>query len=188
MDERKYWMETRTGVRFDLLNPKATDVRAADGAHALAHICRYNGHVSEYYSVAEHCCLMADWALANDSELLARECLVHDAAEAYVGDVVRNMKALLHGYQDLEDTVQRVVREAWGIGEPLITGLVKMVDNRILVDESHALYRSRGKDWGGIKGLEPLGVEVKNWDPRKAKYEFGHRLRRLVPGAFTVVS
>ena len=188
MGEREYQMETRTGVRFDLLHPKAADIRAEDVAHALAHICRYNGHVSEYYSVAEHCCLMADWALANDSELLARECLVHDAAEAYVGDIVRDTKALLHGYQDLEDAVQRVVREAWGIGEPPIAGLVKMVDNRILVDESHALYRSRGGGWKGIEGLEPLGVKVECWDPRKAKYEYRHRLRRLVPGAFTVVS
>ena len=82
------WIETYTGRKFFPLNPRARDLCIEDIAHALAMTCRYNGHCSEFYSVAQHSCIVSDlceerWKMAG---------LMHDAAEAYLGDVVSPVK------------------------------------------------------------------------------------------------
>jgi hypothetical protein len=57
------WLQTNSGGRFYPFNPRVEDVNIADIAHALSLLCRYGGHVDRFYSVAEHCVLMADWVL-----------------------------------------------------------------------------------------------------------------------------
>src|SRR5215217_2415409 len=48
------WIQTRSGVKFHLLDPKPEDFRIGDIAHALSNVCRFTGHVRKFYSVAEH--------------------------------------------------------------------------------------------------------------------------------------
>ncbi len=83
---------TYTGKVFDLLNPTPDKVCIEDIAHSLAYQCRYTGHTREFYSVAQHCVLMAENPdLPGDP--MAK--LMHDAAEAYIGDIARPWKHLL---------------------------------------------------------------------------------------------
>jgi len=51
----EYWIQTHSGKRFDLLDPAPEMVDVGDIAHALGMICRFTGHCSRPYSVAEHC-------------------------------------------------------------------------------------------------------------------------------------
>jgi hypothetical protein len=87
------WIQTAHGHKFDLLAPTVDMVDVLDIAHALSHICRFTGHVAEFFSVAQHSLLVAD--------LLAwRECspevqlrgLFHDASEAYLSDLASPWK------------------------------------------------------------------------------------------------
>ncbi len=187
----KNWLETRSGVIVDLTDPRPGDIHRADIAHALANTCRYGGHTSEFYSVAEHCVLMADWAfdfhgpdhVYNNKQEFARECLLHDAAEAYVGDLVSGVKRLVPGFQELEDRFDRVIRQAFGLGPCRWSAEVKEADTRILVDEAVRLMTTKGARWKILEDVRSLGVEIKCWKPDQARDEFLWRFERYVEGA-----
>ena len=69
---------------FDFLDPHGSDFDIDDIAHSLAHICRYSGQCRAFYSVAEHSILVADTVAE-----FGYEALLHDSAEAFIGDVTR---------------------------------------------------------------------------------------------------
>lgn len=54
------WFQTYTGRVWRPLDPQPEDVVQEDIAHALALTNRFNGATREPYSVAQHCCLVAD--------------------------------------------------------------------------------------------------------------------------------
>lgn len=83
---------TYTGKTFNLLNPKPEQVCIEDIAHSLAYQCRYTGHTRKFYSVAQHCVLMAENKDLPGDPLMK---LLHDADEAYIGDMARPWKNLL---------------------------------------------------------------------------------------------
>ena len=64
MERRGDWMQTHSGLRFYPLDPRPEDIRIEDIAHALPMICRFNGHCSRFYSVAEHSLNVAAFAFA----------------------------------------------------------------------------------------------------------------------------
>jgi len=101
------WILTRTGRRFDLLAPKADQVSTLDIAHALSQLCRFNGHTSRHYSVAQHSLLVASIVPA-EHQLAA---LLHDATEAYVGDMTRPLKALLPDFSAIEHGIWLAICE-----------------------------------------------------------------------------
>lgn len=86
-------IETVTGVRANILDLTHEMINLEDISTSLSHICRYNGHVPHFYSVAEHSVLVANWLEDNghDPKTILTG-LLHDASEAYVGDMVRPLK------------------------------------------------------------------------------------------------
>jgi hypothetical protein len=50
----KHEVETFSGLYVDTEDPRPDTIRLEDIAHALANTCRYGGHCSRFYSVAEH--------------------------------------------------------------------------------------------------------------------------------------
>jgi hypothetical protein len=82
---------TYTGKTVDIFNFWLRDICLEDIAHALSLICRFGGHCSEFYSVAEHCVRAAYIAHFN-YDIHPAYILVHDAAEAYIGDLPRPIK------------------------------------------------------------------------------------------------
>lgn len=192
------WMQTFTGRAFYPLAPRPEDIHPMDIAHSLSMQCRYNGHVQRFYSVAEHCVLMSDWILEYEplaSEIerrnLALWALLHDAPEAYVGDMVRPLKVNMPDFCDADDRVMLAVAQRFELlgGEvrrlPDFTlGLklprpVKDVDTRILLDERDALLGEPEKPWA-LGEIQPLGVTIHAWEPAIAKWEYVNRLQNLV--------
>jgi len=167
------WMQTFTGRQFYPMDPHPNDVDPLDIAHALSLLCRYNGHVTRFYSVAEHCILMSR-AVAPDHALWA---LLHDATEAYVGDMIRPLKRSMPDYRAAEDQVMRAIAARFGIADAM-PAEVHEADSRILLTERDALMRPSGHAWG-IDGLEPLPVEIIGWPPRVAEREYLARLAEL---------
>ena len=95
---------TYTGLFMDPLAPEPEQVRIEDIAHALSMISRANGHFPEVHTVAKHCLECAAEAKARN---LPRQtqlfCLLHDGAEAYLGDFIQPVKARMEGYREAED-------------------------------------------------------------------------------------
>lgn len=173
------WMQTFTDRRFYPLDPMPSEVCSEDIAHALSLICRYGGHVTRFYSVAEHCVLMSH-AVSAENALWA---LLHDAAEAYIGDMVRPLKRSMHQFQVVESRIFSAIGLVFDLpySDSLVDGMpaeVKEADNRILLDERAALLRPTAERWG-VEDLQPLCVAVHGWSPAEAESAYLARLAEL---------
>lgn len=136
------WITTFTGKQFGFEMP-TDELRDAvcieDIAHALSLICHWNGHCREFFSVAQHSVLVSRIAPRE----FARWALLHDAAEAYVGDMTRPLKALLPEFKSIERRVLRVIADVFSLPWPEPAGL-KAYDDKILKLESR-LYMHRNE-------------------------------------------
>ncbi|MDF1603372.1 hypothetical protein [Nocardioides sp. YIM 152315] len=168
------WMQTFTGRQFFPLDPRPDEIDTRDIAHALSMICRYGGHASRFYSVAEHCVLMSR-AVAPEHALWA---LLHDATEAYVGDMVRPLKRQIPHYQAIEHGVMVAISQRFGV-VPEMPPEVKDADNRILLDERAVVLTTPPASWHQ-DGMKPLGVKVECLPPHRAEYEYRRRLDELL--------
>lgn len=111
-------IETASGISADITNLTPEMVTIEDIALSLSNICRYNGHLPNFYSVAEHSVRVAGY-LENEGctpEIILTG-LLHDAAEAYVGDMMRPLKRLpeMHKvFSPIENNVLKVLHEKFG--------------------------------------------------------------------------
>jgi hypothetical protein len=168
------WMQTFTGRAFYPLAPEVGGVDPADIAHALSLLCRYGGHVRRFYSVAEHCVLMSE-AVGPGNALWA---LLHDATEAYMGDMIRPLKLAMPAYREAEDRLMAVICDRFGL-DHTCPAEVKAADNRILRNERDALMAPSPLPWNSIENVPRLGVNVEGWSPRKAERRYLARLAEL---------
>lgn len=87
------FITTYTKKYFDPLNVDESLLDIKDIAHALSLICRGNGHVQYFYSVAQHSLACAKEAKARGySKEVILGCLLHDGSEVYLSDVTRPIK------------------------------------------------------------------------------------------------
>lgn len=106
------YITTYTGRHFYPTRPNPADIVIEDIAHALSFLCRGNGHVNKFWSVAEHCICCAKEAEARGlSERMILACLLHDASECYMSDVPRPLKEELASYEDYEKTLLQMIFE-----------------------------------------------------------------------------
>lgn len=168
------WMQTYTGKQFWPLSPRVEDFDELDIAHALSMTCRYGGHVKHFYSVAEHCWHMS-MHVSPEAQLFA---LMHDAAEAYVGDMVRPLKQNMPDFKEAELGILSVMW-SWlfdrGVRVPAYTDdrierEVNEADNRILLNEKQFLMRRAPEPWFQEGRFEPLPIShFLLWDPPVAE-------------------
>jgi len=166
-------IQTVSGKIFDFENPTPDMVCIEDIAHSLAYLCRFTGHSSEFYSVAHHSVLVSE-ILPPNLQLVG---LLHDAAETYVGDVSRPLKAMLPEYEVIEARVWRVIALKFGLPEDL-PWQVKQADNVLLVTEKRDLMvetdRTR-ESWAGFAAVKPLPKKLERWTSWMAKKIFLER-------------
>jgi hypothetical protein len=166
--DRGDWMLTGTGKAFYPLDPRADELDIIDIAHALSMQCRYGGHSKRFYSVAEHCVLMATAA----PEPLKLAALMHDGSEGYLQDVIRPVKVHLTNYLSIEDKLMRVIADRFGFAWPLVPE-IKVLDERMLgAEREQAVIFPKGKAWSQWKPVEPLDVTLRFWAPDAAFHEF----------------
>lgn len=126
------------GRVIDILDPKPEDIKIEDIANALSKLCRFNGIIKDFYSVAQHCCSCVDMAVSegvsDKKKLLAL--LLHDASEAYCGDVIRPLKVLLgETYSIIEGRFEDVIEKALNVEIYRNKEFIKNYDNRIIYRE-----------------------------------------------------
>jgi hypothetical protein len=129
---------------------------------------------ASHNSVAQHSVLASERVEPRH----ARWALLHDAAEAYVGDVSQPLKSMLPDFREVERRVEAAVREAFGL-EPPMPEEVRRADSRMLVTEALQLLGPPPRPWG--VDAEPYDVEITSWGPRFAKERFLWRFEELMP-------
>jgi hypothetical protein len=159
------WMQTATGRQFWPMDPRPHEIFIEDIAHALSMICRFGGHCRRFYSVAEHSVLIAR-AAAPEHKLWA---LLHDAAEAYIGDTIRPLKQHLDGHREAEQKIMRAICVRFNLHLELPAS-IKALDLAILMDERDQAMIEPPAPWD--VDVEPLGVKLEFWNPAHAKHEF----------------
>jgi hypothetical protein len=185
------WIQTYSGRKLYLADPRPEDFCLEDIAHATARINRFTGH-GGCYSVAQHMVLAAEMAerhYARSGDHLMGRMLLHDAVEAYYGDVSSPLKALLPGYRELELRAERMIESAFGVAF-LEDPRVKEIDLRMLLTERPIVFRHVlpwDEQWCCVPdGLNlhpfPLSedweVDWRPWGPEMAEDEYLRAARK----------
>jgi len=176
-DDIDPYIETVSGTKFYFLDPSWDSIKIGDIAHALGNICRYMGHSSRFYSVAEH-----SVAVSHITGTL--EGLLHDASEAYLTDVASPVKPHLQNYKKLESTIMGAIAKRFGITWPL-SEETHYADLQMLSTESFFLIPSRGEGWRWEnwhpKGRPDVDEGLAPWghDPKMATEMFLRRFEEL---------
>lgn len=99
------------------LNMQPGDIDIEDIAHSLARLCRYNGHCGGFISVARHSIWVAEH-LPRDLKMWG---LLHDAPEAYLGDMTRPVKRQpsMEEYRQADERLEKVIAERFGLPYPM---------------------------------------------------------------------
>lgn len=165
---------TVSGNYFPLLAPSADDIRVVDIAHALSNLCRFTGHVREFYSVAQHSVLVSQIVPPED----ALAALLHDASEAYITDISKPLKPHLGGYVEIETRIMEVVLQAFGL-PTCLPDSVKRADLILLATEKRDLMPAHGDDWDLLRDIPCLQEPIVPLPPRAARARFMDRFSQL---------
>lgn len=170
---------TVNGSYFNFLNVKDNVISVSTIAKALSNICRFNGQIEHFYSVAQHSVLVS----YNVPEEHAMAALFHDAAEAYIGDVTKPLKALLPDYQEIEERVEKDIFQKLGLPWPLHPS-IKQADLNLLATERRDLFNPDNKadEWACLDGTTPIEHYITPMHPQSAYLLFIVRYRELKNG------
>jgi uncharacterized protein len=171
--KRGPYLVTYTGKKFFPMDVQARDIDVLDIAHALANMCRFGGHTSQFYSVAQHSVLVS-LILPDDLKLRG---LLHDASEAYLVDVPRPLKKIadFSAYRRIERETQGVIYRKFGINDPAEPQLIHDADNLALATEARDLMG----DPSWAKDMEKLKLKIVPWSPENAEFRFMKKFEEL---------
>ena len=161
------YISTYLGNRFYPFSGRIEAVEIEDIAHGLAFQCRFNGQTKAFYSVAQHSLLVASM-LPTHLKLAG---LLHDAAEAYVGDMVKPLKIYIPQYERIERQVGRVIHQVFGL-ENVDNIAIKRADLVMLATEKRDLMPNSTEPWKVIEGYPRMKERIKPMGPEEAKADF----------------
>lgn len=168
------WIQLSNGRPFYFRAPSPALITPAVLGGSLSKLCRFTGHSAAFYSVAQHSVLV--------SKLVPREFalvgLLHDAAEAFIGDMSSPLKSLMGPeFHQIEARISAAVAQAfriknWGAAYPQ----VKQADLTALATEARDLLGG-GELWAGLP--EPHPTKIVPLGPKKAEALFLRRLKEI---------
>jgi len=122
---------------LDLLDPDPRRIKAREIATALSRQSRFNGlGTSRPYSVLQHSLVGLRVAKKmSDDRVFRARVLLHDAAEAYTGDLVRPLKRVLPGWDRIERGVNDAISAAFGVNISDMTPTIASIDRALMSAE-----------------------------------------------------
>lgn len=180
VDEPGPFIQTLSGRRVNPLDATPEDIDAGDIARALSNLCRFGGHSRWFYSVAQHSVIVCDLLEergATPDELMAA--LLHDAAEAYLGDLphpIKHRSELGAAFRVAEKRLEAVINARFAL--PDATARIKPLDRALLATE-RKVFSEVAWNWPELDGVEALDIEIEPWGPDVALDEFTRRYERI---------
>lgn len=174
------WIGLLSGAQFNYNRPEESEVTLDDLASALSNICRFSGHLPCFYSVAQH--------LVNTSRIVpvefAFDALMHDTAEAFTNDLPTPLKWALPIFKELEVKIESAMAKRFGFNYPYPPDIKKADTEMLILEKLHV--KQDNSVWPHYEGIEtdhllPL-VDLKPWQPIRAKREFLERFHELSNG------
>lgn len=172
-NERGPWMSVGGTRRFYPGDPRPEEVYIKDIAQALSKLVRFNGHARGLYTVAQHSVLCSRIVPSH----LALTALLHDAAEAYIGDTPSPVKVFFPELKKFEKRIEEAIGERFGVTLVPLPKQVKEADVLMCAAEKRDLMPS-SEEWENMpdpKDIPPIYV----WDRGRAHYEFMKRYKEL---------
>ena len=150
-----------SGRTIDMERVVPSDITIEDIAHNLTLIPRFAGNTTRPHTVAEHSILvmqMVEQAGGTPQQML--EGLLHDAGEAYTGDIPAPVKTAVPAIREYEDSVLwPAIAEKFNL--PLEHDeLVKRADWVSLFVEADSLCKTDVSDWDQADEYLPM---AKDW-------------------------
>lgn len=177
MSRKGGFIRMRHGGTFWPTDPRPEDVNIKDIAWALSMTCRFNGHVLEFYSVAEHSVRVCRLVESKWPQL-ALQALLHDAQESLgINDLPSPTKRSpeLAGYRAVEERIRLAIAKRFGLPEKE-SPEIKWADLCLLATEGRDLLITAD---GMTPGPEPLKAKIRPWSPERARREFMREFKRL---------
>lgn len=169
-------IQTSSGFYFNFLHPEESPFTIEDIAFALSKLCRFTGHVRSFYSVAQHSVAVSK--LVPPEDALAG--LLHDASEAFMGDINSPLKQLLPDYRKIERTVEAAILGRFGL-PTILAKSVKVADLIMLATEKRDLMPGQiDEHWDIVRGVEPISDIIYPLDWRMAYFSFLDRYREIM--------
>ncbi len=132
--------DTYSGKQVSILQPKYEDIAIEDISMGLANVCRFGGQIGRHYSVAIHSLLVMELAPAS----LCKPAIIHDASEAYLGDVIKPLKHILgEKYAELETLWMRVICEKYGVDYYALNAIKKYDMQALEMEHRYIRLRER---------------------------------------------
>ena len=174
------YLQTVSGRWVNPFDPDPDQIELSDIARALANQCRFGGHCRTFYSVAQHCVVVSELTEAEggsaDDALAA---LMHDASEAYLGDLphpIKHRRQLGAAFRRAEEPLERAIRDRFSIAGT--SAAIKRID-RVLLATERRTFSAEAWHWPELSGVEPLDLELHAWSPDEAADAFVRRFEAL---------
>lgn len=163
----------RSGYYLDLADPQPDQFTLGDIAGALSKICRFGGQIDRFYSVAEHCIHCAEQGRADGLPLDTQAALLlHDATEAFCGDIVKPLKIMLPEYAAIESRMEAVIAEKFLIDFRREEYSVRKIDHEMLIAERRKLFSADDVEWTGEREVRKIEPWIECWLPEQAEAQF----------------
>jgi uncharacterized protein len=174
------YLQTVSGRWVNPFDPDPEQLDAGDIARALANQCRFGGHSRAFYSVAQHSVIVSRLVeeRGGDAED-AFAALMHDATEAYLGDMphpIKHRSPLGQAFKAAEDHLERAIAARFGI-KPDVRE-IRRADRALLATERR-IFSAESWHWPELEGVEPLDLEITPWSPDEAAKAFAERFAEL---------
>lgn len=166
----------KSGGYFDFVDPDPATIHIGDIAWGLANTCRFGGQCLHFYSVAQHSVLVSELVPKED----AFAALMHDAAEAYTGDMVGPLKQLCPDFKVIEQRVEAAIADRFNL-PPVLPDSVKRADLRALRTEQRDITSGRRDSWNGLDAYPPDARRIQPLRPRAARGLFLQRFAQVAP-------
>jgi len=169
-------LRTFSGLYIDVFNPNVDMVSMIDIAHGLSNVCRFAGQCSRFYSVAQHSVLVAADVITGERKI-KQMAILHDASEAYIGDMPKPIKKHFPNYQAVEENLMYVIFEKFGLSYAeylnVYKPMIKEADKKALEFEHKTVMLNENN-------------MMHIWKPEEAKQRFMNNVSQLFNEPFTI--